>query len=211
VVQLLLDYGADMEMHQTGCPPLTSAADAGRDTIIKLLLARDTPAPIPDAAIAHAIFRAIDRAHTTTLRLLLAKKPCMGWKDGPLQRTFLHHAACHGLPSIVSILVEHGADLEERDTEGNTALLCAARYGTTGVAKFLLRKGADIEARCCENRTAIQYAKIKGNGELTKALLSHDATLPSKDPRANFSLGSLQQWHRTRSQGRACFFASGSI
>ena len=48
-----------------------------------------------------------------------------------------------GNEAIVKLLVEKGAELESKDNNGQTPLLCAARWGCEGVVKLLVEKGAE--------------------------------------------------------------------
>ncbi|KXJ86445.1 hypothetical protein Micbo1qcDRAFT_219444, partial [Microdochium bolleyi] len=60
------------------------------------------------------------------------------------RRTILHYAS-HA--DVVDMLVQHGADIEARDSDGQTPLASALRRGHVEVAESLLVHGADVEAR----------------------------------------------------------------
>jgi ankyrin repeat protein len=51
----------------------------------------------------------------------------------------LHEAAWRNLDTV-KLLLEHGADIERRDLEGNTALHWAAAQGKSDVVRFLVEK-----------------------------------------------------------------------
>ncbi|XP_078699981.1 uncharacterized protein LOC144926827 [Branchiostoma floridae x Branchiostoma belcheri] len=52
----------------------------------------------------------------------------------------------YGHTGVVELLIQHGADLEARDRNGQTALHRASRDGHTGVVELLIQHGADLEA-----------------------------------------------------------------
>jgi len=51
----------------------------------------------------------------------------------------------HG--EMVKLLLEKGAGVNERSSDGNTPLLHAARKGRAGIVRILAGKGADINAK----------------------------------------------------------------
>ncbi|KAH7211127.1 hypothetical protein BKA60DRAFT_462860 [Fusarium oxysporum] len=57
--------------------------------------------------------------------------------------------------ACITILLHFGADLEARNSEGETALVQAVRMGDYSTAKYLLQMGADIESRDDEGNIAL--------------------------------------------------------
>ncbi len=68
---------------------------------------------------------------------------------------------------MVKLLVANGADVNQRNYRGVTALMTAAHDGTTSVVSYLLEKGADAQARDKEGNTALMYAE---NPEIIEVL-----------------------------------------
>ncbi|KAJ4273304.1 hypothetical protein NW764_012554 [Fusarium oxysporum] len=75
--------------------------------------------------------------------------------------------------ACITILLHFGADLEARNSEGQTALVQAVRMGDYSTAKYLLQMGADIESRDDEGNIALlgieseeaqQWCRDKGLG-----------------------------------------------
>lgn len=58
--------------------------------------------------------------------------------------TPLHLASERGHQNVVRLLVEYGADLEQRDSKGLTALNHASIEGREAAVKLLLEMGADV-------------------------------------------------------------------
>ena len=84
--------------------------------------------------------------------------------------TPLHFAADGGHLAVVTFLLDHGADLESRDVDGDTPLHWAAVAGKNDVCRLLLDRGADLDARNHELFTPLLYA-VRGNRHATAELL----------------------------------------
>ncbi len=77
--------------------------------------------------------------------------------------TALHYACCGGYEDVVSVLLEHHADLEHQNENGHTPLMEAASGGRKGVAKLLLDRGAGINTHSSEfKESALTLASYKG-------------------------------------------------
>jgi Ankyrin repeats (many copies) len=73
-------------------------------------------------------------------------------------------AAARGPAAQVKGLLDHGADLEARDTHGRTALLLAAQRGRLETVKLLLARGAKTDARDSQDNTAYMLALFSPAG-----------------------------------------------
>jgi ankyrin repeat protein len=60
-------------------------------------------------------------------------------------RTPVYCAATQGNEAMLRIVVNAGADLNLRDTEGLTPLMAAIREGATGMAMVLIKAGASLD------------------------------------------------------------------
>lgn len=78
--------------------------------------------------------------------------------------TPLHYAACGGFDSVVRVLIEHGANVEEHNENGHTPLMEAASAGHVSVAAILLQAGAGINTHSNEfKESALTLACYKGD------------------------------------------------
>ena len=88
----------------------------------------------------------------------------------------LHLAAMFGHQSVISILLEHGSDIEARTQhEQQTALHLAARQGHRLAMQALLTNGADIKAKNERGLTALHVAAQFGHLFVVELLLENGA------------------------------------
>lgn len=91
------------------------------------------------------------------------------YKNGPkkeLVATQLQALTC---------LLDHDADMENRDELGQTALMIAASFGVKQGVSLLLERGADISARDNNGQTAALLATSNGHEEVAGLLLERDS------------------------------------
>ena len=72
--------------------------------------------------------------------------------------TALHVAARNGHDSVVSVLIEHGAEIDARANSGDTPLHHAAYGGSAPALYTLLEAGADPHARGSRGNTLMHFA-----------------------------------------------------
>jgi ankyrin repeat protein len=60
---------------------------------------------------------------------------------------------------MVKLLIANGADVNQKNVRGATALMAAAIDGTASVVRYLLEQGADVNARDKDGTTALMCAE----------------------------------------------------
>ena len=80
-------------------------------------------------------------------------------KDNVKHCTALHMAARRGHVRIAEALLDCGADLESKDSAGDTPLRRAVNCGKAGVAAMLLSRGADIRSIGSKGLSPLQAAR----------------------------------------------------
>ncbi len=139
------------------------------------------PEPDPSSAartehtVTHTCSRQLAAPETKTAPSTLSPTtPGESWK--PL----LHIAAENGRDVIIQILLEQEIDINERDSNGLTALHHAVRHRHESVLQLLLQSGADANA--CDNRgwTPIHQAAASGYEAGVRLLLLYGADLKLK-------------------------------
>jgi len=94
-------------------------------------------------------------------------------------------AAYNDQSDVLSLLLEHGADIDARDNSGNTALMGVCFKGYKAIAKQLIDAGADVNAQNLNEATALTYACTFNRKEMAELLLQQDADPNLKDIRGN--------------------------
>ncbi|RCI15173.1 hypothetical protein L249_6880 [Ophiocordyceps polyrhachis-furcata BCC 54312] len=80
--------------------------------------------------------------------------------------------------AVVELLLENGADINARNSEGETALSLAAYHGHTSIAKLLLKKGAAASTKQNNGNTALMEAVKRGHLDLVRLLLATEGVDP---------------------------------
>jgi ankyrin repeat protein len=79
--------------------------------------------------------------------------------------------AYHGDLRQADTLLRAGADVNEADANGNTALMVAARMGQADIVRRLLEAGARVDPASRVGLTALHMAVLAENAEVTRMLL----------------------------------------
>ena len=69
-------------------------------------------------------------------------------------------------------LLRGGADKDDKDDEGRTALHFACGYGEIACSEALIKAGADVNAKDGNDNTPLHYAAGYGQAEAIKLLLN---------------------------------------
>ncbi|KAN0118153.1 hypothetical protein V8E52_005414 [Russula decolorans] len=100
---------------------------------------------------------------------------------GYWEETTIHAAAEGGNTDIVSLLLEHDADVDGRDNVGATPLHWAASSGKLDIGQCLLDHGADINARSRYGWTPLFEAAGGGHVEFAQMLLERGVVIDARD------------------------------
>jgi ankyrin repeat domain-containing protein 50 len=99
------------------------------------------------------------------------------------------HAAYHsGQLECVRLLLQHGADVDARNVEGEAVSHLASEHGHVEVVKLLLLHGADVNARGLEDWTPLHNAVWKGHKEVVRLLLEYNPDLNAQNMAGNTPL-----------------------
>ena len=178
--KLARDPGALAERDADGLTPLLLALYHDRQEIVEVILVRDPPLDVHEAA-------ALGRVDALAALLRRSTRRATEFsRDG---FTPLHLAAYFDRPDAASLLLGRGAEIDARSTNPRltsmTPLHSAAAGGSTGVAAILLDHGADPNATQPGGWTALHQAAANGNLGLCRALLEHEADpAPMADDRS---------------------------
>jgi ankyrin repeat protein len=86
-----------------------------------------------------------------------------------------HMACADGKLDVSRLLINHGSDINSRDTDQFIPLHMASRFGHADIARLLLERGSDVNM--CESQcwTPLHYASRMGFVGLAQVLVDHGA------------------------------------
>ena len=162
VLKMLLDHGADVNTKEAGgrtaLMPATWQGDVDR---VKLLLDRGADVNAKDGNGKTVLMMAADGAVYITYS-----------NNGPLAT----EEAVRQRMDIVKMFLARRADVNAKDSQGNTALLIAAQKGVLGdMVRLLLDHGADVNASDSGGSTPLYKAISGGYVNLVKTLIDKGA------------------------------------
>ena len=103
----------------------------------------------------------------------------MGIKN-VFKRTSLHHAAKKGDAESLRQLAAQGADVNARDSSGDTPLILAVRKGRLEAVRSLIEQGADVNISGSWGYWPLVIALEKGHDEIVHLLLDKGADANAK-------------------------------
>jgi len=183
-VQTFIAQGANVNKseEELGRTPLMEAAsNAGGQNmtpIVGALLEHGADVDAQDKNGLTPLMFAMDMASAD---LLLAKKPHLTLRDDH-GRTALLWAIFHEVPALVRALLDQGANANDSDKEGQTALSYAAEGKSgTQMIPLLLAKGVPVDGRDSYGGTALIYAANADLSGNIRLLLHAGADVNARD------------------------------
>lgn len=92
------------------------------------------------------------------------------------------------IASEIKSLIEQGANVNQKNKEGDFPTKIAFMCGKQNVVKYLLEKGADINQQDRHGHTLLHLAALEDNEEMISYLLEHGANINQKDNYGQTSL-----------------------
>jgi len=201
-VRLLLEKGADVERAKEsgfpspGATPLYAASFNGQINAVRLLL--DNGAEVDRATKngATPLWIACHLGHVDVARLLLEKGAAVDRAyDGetPLYIA-CQNGLAHGRIHVVLHLLNHGADVNRANRNGQTPLWIATRNLQIDKVRLLLDKGADVDRANRYGETPLLIAREMGYASMARLLLEHGAANGKIAFNWRYPLTSLYSW-----------------
>jgi len=175
IVDLLLQSGAEVDaVNNDGYTALYKAVSSGHTDVVRLLLEHNTDVNIKDTNDLAPLHVAVDGGYEEIVNLLLARGADVNIKDktgiySPLYLAILGGYTDILKTDIVKQLIEYGADIESKNSDGDTLLHIAIQQaertkgaGYIEIIKLLIDKGADLDAKNKENTTAREFLPALG-------------------------------------------------
>ncbi|CEJ90318.1 hypothetical protein VHEMI06109 [[Torrubiella] hemipterigena] len=177
--EFLIKNGANVNEMRYGCGVLHLAAEAGNLVMIELLLRHgaNISARVPYGKTP--LLYAIDANQPAAVEALLAAGADI---EEPHRDDYgcrpLGFAACRGHDEIVRILLDHGADMEARNSVDATAVVSLATEGHVSTMQLLLERGADASSRTSLGYNALEAATCDDDLEMVRLLLQDNIHRP---------------------------------
>ena len=150
-ISILLQKGANIEALMDGDEtPLLCAVEKGSEAAVFILLENGAQANATLKDGFSALWLAADGSHEEIVKLLI---------EGGASVDVLHAAAKRGTENIARQLLDQGADINQQDKNGQTALHIAVENAQDAVTTFLLRRGADLTIKDGNGKTALDLAR----------------------------------------------------
>lgn len=155
-----------------------------------------------DSPPNHTLLQASKRGNVEAVRAALSAGADVNVMDNDWgRRTSLMLASSWPEDSlgmgVAEVLLAHGADVDTKDTAGETALMHASYNGRAGVAKTLLAKGADVNVKDEREWTSLMNAAYTGRVDVTKLLLAKGADVHATDKHGNTALAWARKQEKT--------------
>lgn len=130
------------------------------------------------------------------IRQLLSDGSSPNQTDEDGATTGMHVAAASGNLQIMAILYKAGADINVRDSVGDTPLDLAAEHDQLEAAKLLIEIKARINDQDKNGMTALMFAAKSGDVDLVHLMLEGGANASMSDYTGRDAVGWAQESHR---------------
>lgn len=127
----------------------------------------------PQEKLNFALLKAAECGAINEIEELLKSGAHIHTADFMLGSAPMHYAALEGHVAAIKVLLDNGADIEDRDKMYSTPLHCASSEGHEGAIKMLLENKAEIFARDKFGYTPLHLAMIRTQVSAVKVLLEH--------------------------------------
>ena len=217
VVREYMESGADPNVSADGLVPLREACFHENIPMMKYLLEHgaNPNGRDPDdntSVLESYIHYCYKRVNTAVLRRLLRAGADPNLRNSNDMRPMFHWAILNNRKRLVSILLEYGADVNQRGDlhDGETPIMIAAYFADISIMEMLLKRGAEVNARDGEGHNALFYVMAGMRHEDRRArfelLLKYGIDLHARDKRGDtilqfishdgYNEGALVRWLR---------------
>jgi ankyrin repeat protein len=167
-MKILVEYGT--KVHADNSDALTRATKRGDIDMVKYLFDQGMQInafyTLDDGSHGHTAWEEVTRhGYFDIVKLLVEHGADVN--DPSVSYVATNGGQSH---SILKYLLENGGDVDQRDEEGNTALMMAAKYNRVENVKLLLEAGADKSLKNNEGKTALDIAKDAKAAEPAKLI-----------------------------------------
>ena len=193
LIQLLVEKGADVNVaNVSGNTPLHIATEMGNEPLVNFLLDHGADAKaknnIGDTPLHSAGRKRIGIKNLSLVKRLLSKGVNIDHLNDRNESAILISAR-NGNQGLVQSLIEAGANVDGKDSDGFTLLHFDI---DTKLVEVLLKKGLDINAKSNNGQTPLHSSRTKvASPEKAELLIQHGAEINAKDNKGDTPLISI--------------------
>lgn len=174
---MLLDHKANIHLSDfEGTTALGYAAFRNRSRHVQILLEHGAHIEAADDAGRTALTFAAGWEQHEVVKLLIDNGANVNHQSGDQQNTPLMAAARSGSLKCAKILLDNGALLEAKNSNGNTALFEASESNETEMLRLLIDRGCSMDGKDNEGNTAMLKTVNAGHIECLQILIEAGAT-----------------------------------
>ena len=176
IVETLLAYRADPNLKEAhGWTALHYAVFQGRVAMLEPLLAKGADPNLKDRNGQTALQLATGLGRFDAYKTLLPVTHQPDWDS------LLQEFSRSGWKDQVKVALVNGANLNNRNSDGDTPLVIAAKAGHHAIVETLLTNGANPNIPGCTDYTPLHHAARAGHHAIVKTLLDKGADADLKD------------------------------
>jgi len=166
-VRAWLDAGLDPDFiaDRTGTGLMIAAA-AGNIALMELLVGRGAKLDKTNAADEQALMHAAWQGRLAAVKWLVGRGASVNRE--PMKWTALHYAVFAGHEDVATYLIEQGANINARSTNGSSVLMMAVFEGRAELAKRLIAGGADTGVKNDKGDGALEWAFKYKHAEIAR-------------------------------------------
>jgi len=206
-MDLVFDHEeAPLSMQDKNQDSLLHFVKDGDLNLIEYLLEKKVPPTLQDIKNKNIIFYLSERVEkssseldikhlTKLIDIALKAKDSLDQKDkdgnnlltsflNTLNKPLAQYSQKSFLSNLIAKFIDSGIDIDEKNDEGDNAILLAVDKNDLDTSILLIEKGVDLNVKNAENITPLDLAVMKGNNdyfEMVKLLLSSEADPNIKD------------------------------
>ena len=187
ILRCLIENGVDINSFSAdncNCTPLMKAVENGDKDVVTFLIDHGANVTIKDKCGYTALHRACIIYHDCSPEVLscLIENGADVNLSTDKNRTPLMTACEYGHVNTVTILIEHGANVNLQDRDGLTAVHYAVRGSQAcEILSCLMENGADVDAKTFDDCTPLMIAAERGDTKVATFLIEHGANVDLPD------------------------------
>ena len=172
IVDVLIQNGADLKhKNEEGMDSLMQSVLENHLSTAKLLVAYGANVNTSNNYNASALFVAAENGYVEIAELLIQREAWLEQKEQEFGRNPLIQSVIFNHPSMVQLLLRHGANVNATDNNHQSALMFAAVNGHLQVAELLIQNGADLKQKDEDGNNSLMLSVMNNKLDMVKLLL----------------------------------------